>query len=195
MEPGWVEIIPRKRVTVQVRTWLLSAHTFLGGDKGWVTTWGGKRGHTRAPRVPQAPTGDEVLLRQHDLGDGAAVHGEGLEELGARAHRLGVLHDHPHHARAGAVGDLDPVAAVAWEETQNGRFWTQKRLTSWLRYAGGEKLVGMSPKGVAPPRGGEDSTARPGGGTRMSPGWWGPPRGDGDLSRVIRTSSKGWDPP
>lgn len=27
MEPGWVEIIPLKRVTVQVRTWLLSAHT------------------------------------------------------------------------------------------------------------------------------------------------------------------------
>lgn len=27
VEPGWVEIMPLKRVTVQVRTWLLSAHT------------------------------------------------------------------------------------------------------------------------------------------------------------------------
>lgn len=27
VEPGWVEIIPLNRVTVQVRTWLLSAHT------------------------------------------------------------------------------------------------------------------------------------------------------------------------
>ncbi|TNN43742.1 hypothetical protein EYF80_046087 [Liparis tanakae] len=27
VEPGWVEIIPRNRVTVHVRTWLLSAHT------------------------------------------------------------------------------------------------------------------------------------------------------------------------
>lgn len=118
VEPGWVEIIPRKRVTVQVRTWLLSAHTFWGGQRMGDKV-GGQVGGTRVRPVspPQAPTRDEVLLRQHDLGDGAAVHGEGLEELGARAHRLRVLHDHPHHARAGAVGDLDPVAAVAWEET------------------------------------------------------------------------------
>lgn len=27
VEPGWVEIMPRKRVTDQVRTWLLSAQT------------------------------------------------------------------------------------------------------------------------------------------------------------------------
>lgn len=27
MDPGWVEIIPLNRVTVHVRTWLLSAHT------------------------------------------------------------------------------------------------------------------------------------------------------------------------
>lgn len=27
VEPGWVEIMPRKRVTDHVRTWLLSAHT------------------------------------------------------------------------------------------------------------------------------------------------------------------------
>lgn len=27
MDPGWVEIIPRNRVTVHVRTWLLSAQT------------------------------------------------------------------------------------------------------------------------------------------------------------------------
>lgn len=27
MDPGWVEIIPLKRVTVHVRTWLLSAQT------------------------------------------------------------------------------------------------------------------------------------------------------------------------
>ena len=33
VEPGWVEIIPRNRVTVQVRTWLLSAHTGEG-DRG-----------------------------------------------------------------------------------------------------------------------------------------------------------------
>lgn len=27
VEPGWVEIMPRKRVTDHVRTWLLSAQT------------------------------------------------------------------------------------------------------------------------------------------------------------------------
>ena len=41
-------------------------------------------------------TRDEVLLREHDLGDRAAVHGEGLEELRPRAHRLGMLHNDPH---------------------------------------------------------------------------------------------------
>lgn len=33
VEPGWVEIIPLKRVTVQVRTWLLSPHTDDGRKK------------------------------------------------------------------------------------------------------------------------------------------------------------------
>lgn len=55
-----------------------------------------------------------MLLREHDLGDGAAVHGEGLEELRPGAHGLGVLHNDPHTPRAGAIGNLDPVPAVTW---------------------------------------------------------------------------------
>lgn len=34
VEPGWVEIMPRKRVTDHVRTWLLSAQTEERGDSG-----------------------------------------------------------------------------------------------------------------------------------------------------------------
>lgn len=55
-----------------------------------------------------------MFLRQHDLGDGAAVDGEGLEELRPRAHRLRVLDDDPHSPGAGAVRDLNPVPAVTW---------------------------------------------------------------------------------
>ena len=58
------------------------------------------------------------------------MHGEGLEELGSRAHRLGVLHNHPHHTRTGAIGDLDPVATVTWRalETLKGPFLAPKVL-------------------------------------------------------------------
>ena len=62
-----------------------------------------------------------MLLRQHDLGDGAAVHGEGLEELRPRAHGLGVLHDDAHAPRAGAVGDLNPVPTVTWWGAEEGQ--------------------------------------------------------------------------
>lgn len=34
VEPGWVEIMPRKRVTDHVRTWLLSAQTEEQGGAG-----------------------------------------------------------------------------------------------------------------------------------------------------------------
>lgn len=34
VEPGWVEIMPRKRVTDHVRTWLLSAQTEERGGSG-----------------------------------------------------------------------------------------------------------------------------------------------------------------
>lgn len=53
-----------------------------------------------------------MFLRQHDLGDGAAVDGEGLEELWPRANRLRVLHDDPDRPGTGPVRDLDPVPAV-----------------------------------------------------------------------------------
>ena len=61
-----------------------------------------------------------MFLRQHDLGDGAAVHGEGLEELWPRPHRLRVLHDHTHRSRTGPVGDLYPVTADTWGEEGGG---------------------------------------------------------------------------
>ena len=57
-----------------------------------------------------------MFLRQHDFGDGAAVHCEGLEELRSVPHRLWVLHDDPHGAAARAVSDLYPVPAQAWRE-------------------------------------------------------------------------------
>lgn len=41
---------------------------------------------------------DEVFLREHDLGNGAAVNREGLEELWAGSHRLRMLNDHTHCA-------------------------------------------------------------------------------------------------
>lgn len=37
VEPGWVEIIPRKRVTCHVRTWLYSEHTEMRNFSDSVT--------------------------------------------------------------------------------------------------------------------------------------------------------------
>ena len=69
-------------------------------------------GHGPGPDVVVLGAGrDEELLREGHLGDGRPVHGEGLEELGAVADRFWVLDDDPHCAGAGAVRDLDPVAA------------------------------------------------------------------------------------
>lgn len=61
-----------------------------------------------------------MLLRQHNLCDGAPVNGERLEELRARPHRLRVLHDHSHRAAAGPISDLYPVPAHASERTEHG---------------------------------------------------------------------------
>lgn len=43
-------------------------------------------------------TRDEMFLRQHDLGNRAAVNGEGLEELWTGPHRLWMLHYDTHRA-------------------------------------------------------------------------------------------------
>lgn len=53
-----------------------------------------------------------MFLREHDLGDGAAVDREGLEELRPRADRLRMLNDDSNRPRAGPIRDLDPVPAV-----------------------------------------------------------------------------------
>ena len=63
-----------------------------------------------------------MFLRQHDLGHGAPVDGEGLEELRAGAHRLRVLNYDPDGPTAGAVGDLDPVPAHTCQEVWKGPF-------------------------------------------------------------------------
>lgn len=42
------------------------------------------------------------------------MYTEGLEELGSRAHCLGVLDNDPHHSGAGAIGNLNPVPTVTW---------------------------------------------------------------------------------
>lgn len=60
-----------------------------------------------------------MLLRQHNLCDGAPVNGERLEELRARSHRLWVLHDHSHRAAAGPISDLYPVPTHASERTEH----------------------------------------------------------------------------
>lgn len=51
VEPGWVEIMPRKRVTDHVRTWLLSAQTeeHMGGSRS------GQPQHPHCPTLP-SPT-------------------------------------------------------------------------------------------------------------------------------------------
>ncbi len=69
--------------------------------------------------VSRTPTWDEVFLREHDLGDGAAVDREGLEELRPRADRLRMLNDDSNRPRAGPIRDLDPVPAVTWSHDQN----------------------------------------------------------------------------
>lgn len=60
MEPGWVEIMPRKRVTDHVRTWLLSAQT--EGCGRWRVRAGpvdpGNPAPSRNP-LPQNPRGLE----------------------------------------------------------------------------------------------------------------------------------------
>lgn len=63
-----------------------------------------------------------MFLRQHDLGDRAAVDGEGLEELRPRANRLRVLDDDPDRPRAGSVRDLNPVPTVAWSHDRKQEF-------------------------------------------------------------------------
>ena len=65
---------------------------------------------------------DEELLREGDLGDGAAVDGERLEELRAVTDSLRVLDDDADRARTGAVRDLYPVAAqTCGERGRRGR--------------------------------------------------------------------------
>lgn len=54
-----------------------------------------------------------MFLRKHDFGDRAAVDSKRLEELRPRTHRLGVLDDHPHQPRTGAIGNLNPVSIIA----------------------------------------------------------------------------------
>lgn len=51
VEPGWVEIMPRKRVTDHVRTWLLSAQTAGGGGGAG----DGRSGRQCPPRCPTFP--------------------------------------------------------------------------------------------------------------------------------------------
>lgn len=53
-----------------------------------------------------------MFFRQHDLGDGAAVDREGLEELRSRADGLRMLNDDSNRPGAGPVRDLDPVPTV-----------------------------------------------------------------------------------
>lgn len=62
-----------------------------------------------------------MFLRQHDLGNRAAVHGEGLEELWTGSHRLRMLHYDTHRAWTSAIRDLDPVPTVTWTNTRFNR--------------------------------------------------------------------------
>lgn len=70
-------------------------------------------------------TRDEMFLRQHDLGNRAAVHGEGLEELWPGSHRLRMLHYDTHRAWTSAIRDLDPVPTVTWANTRFNRNHTK----------------------------------------------------------------------
>lgn len=60
-----------------------------------------------------------MFLRQHDLGDWAAVNREGLEKLRSRADCLRVLDDDPDRPGGGPVCNLDPVPAVTWSHDQH----------------------------------------------------------------------------
>lgn len=58
VEPGWVEIMPRKRVTDHVRTWLLSAQTEgqEGSRSGWAAV-------AQPPPAPGEPTFKGVRIQ------------------------------------------------------------------------------------------------------------------------------------
>lgn len=60
MEPGWVEIMPRKRVTDHVRTWLLSAQTEGQGAAG--------QAGLGLPDLPQPSPGGILFQKCQDLG-------------------------------------------------------------------------------------------------------------------------------
>lgn len=55
VEPGWVEIMPRKRVTDHVRTWLLSAQTEEPGGRS-------RSGPAVASPLPDLPEPQDDLL-------------------------------------------------------------------------------------------------------------------------------------
>lgn len=75
VEPGWVEIMPRKRVTDHVRTWLLSAQTEgQGGSRsGWAAVAQPSpapgepalKGLRILPRIPNGPKSCWLLLQNH----------------------------------------------------------------------------------------------------------------------------------
>lgn len=82
VEPGWVEIMPRKRVTDHVRTWLLSAQTEgQGGAAGQAgrllpnlpqpqeNQLSKVSGFRILPRIPNGPKSCWLLLQNHSEPD------------------------------------------------------------------------------------------------------------------------------
>ena len=61
VEPGWVEIMPRKRVTDHVRTWLLSAQTEEHRGNG-------RSGQLSSPRPNLPEPQDDPFQRCQDSG-------------------------------------------------------------------------------------------------------------------------------
>ena len=74
------------------------------------------------------------------------MNSERLEKLRTVAHGLGMLHDHPHHPAARAIGDLDPVAAergLRREIDGDGGDCHSSRVSVQL---GDEKIVVLHPQ-------------------------------------------------
>ena len=111
VEPGWVEIIPRNRVTLHVRTWLSSAQTDTKSSSDNLTLL--------ILDLQNVQYIDVIVSSKFKKRPNQPVNCKRLEQLWPVTHSLRMVDDNPDDAGTGAVSNLDPVSS-------DGRLGRQK---------------------------------------------------------------------